>query len=227
MERFRSLTALTVGFLAALAALGGLALASGGVSAAKKKGDAKADTKLFTQLLTKAAPTLAVGHAGTADTATNASAANTLGGRGANGLGRVAFARSTNSALLGDGNSHDVLSVTINAPTSGYLMTKAGSDVFNSTGSGAYRSAICWIDVDGTTDSATNRQNALNPNVTDSSAHTLGANTEENCVTNGTEQVTAGAHTVRFRANPDAGMLFDEATLSVVFVPFDGSGNSP
>jgi hypothetical protein len=74
MERFRSLTALTVAFCALLAAAGGMALANGDLSAAKKKkhADKKADTKLFKKLLKKAAPNLTVKQAATATNATNA-----------------------------------------------------------------------------------------------------------------------------------------------------------
>src|SRR5438034_1367441 len=78
MQRFRSLRTLAIALCAVMAAGGGMALANGSLTAAKKKkhNDAKADKKLFKKLLAQAAPNLTVKAAGTATNATNAAHAN-------------------------------------------------------------------------------------------------------------------------------------------------------
>jgi hypothetical protein len=140
----------------------------------------------------------------------NAVNADTVDNFHANSLVRVARAFIDNNALLGPAEGN-ILSTEILAPTAGFLFIVASSDVFGGPGFGD-----CWIAIDGTDADATFR------------TWELGAgNTEENCNTDYTVPVAAGAHTVVFRGFAEASTRFDEATLNVLFVPFDGLGDQP
>jgi hypothetical protein len=127
----------------------------------------------------------------------------------------MARSSTDNNALVGTNGT--IRSVKITAPRNGYLFAVASSDVFNGTANNA---PICFITLDGTTLSSTVRNIELNG--------TTGVNTEENCNTDGSWPVAQGRHTVAFAASGVAATTtFDEATLEVLFVPFNGRGGVP
>jgi hypothetical protein len=127
VKRLRSLTGLTVALCCLLAADGGVALASGNLSAAKKKKAApltsKTGTTLFNKLLAAAAPNLSVKnaqHANSADSATNAAHAGTADNVGGMRILKVFYASSTSATPTKILDSNGVqLNATCAAPPSG------------------------------------------------------------------------------------------------------------
>ena len=151
------------------------------------------------------------GHANTAGTAENA---NTVGGHAANSLVRVASAGADSDALVGE--SGTALSTAITAPSAGFLVINAGSDVVV-TDPVADVAVECSIEVDGTESLPSVRIISLGAD-----------NTEENCTTETVVQVGAGDHTVDFEyADVDATTTVGASSLQVLFVPFGATGALP
>jgi hypothetical protein len=149
------------------------------------------------------------GHANTAGTAGNA---NTVGGRAANSLVRVAFAGADSDALVGE--SGTALSTAITAPSAGFLVINAGSDVTNLPPADV---VDCFIEVDGTSSGPSARTISLGD-----------GNEEEDCTTETVVPVAAGDHTVDFEyAGVDNGTTVGASSLQVLFVPFGGTGALP
>jgi hypothetical protein len=137
--------------------------------------------------------------------------AHKVDGYHANQLLRLSRSSINDVAIAGNGTSQVARQVSIRAPKRGFLFIVASSDVFGATSGGS-----CWIDLDGTTLSSTFR------------TYELGSgNTEENCGTDIAWPVAAGLHSVQFFGNPATGVTFDETTLEVLFVPFNGNGQVP
>jgi hypothetical protein len=162
------------------------------------------------------------GSATTATTATTAGSATTasnVAGFAPNALTRVATAYDDNNAHTFSTNSTaNVLNTSINAPKAGFLFITAGSDVYGGGSDG--RDSTCWITLEGTEFSPSERDIQLDDTV----------NHEENCQTEATIAVSAGDHAVAFRASADGSVdsvNYDESTLNVLYVPFDGGGGSP
>jgi hypothetical protein len=130
--------------------------------------------------------------------------ATKLNGYKANQLIRVAESHINNNAVVGPATNAVARSVTIYAPKNGYLVMTASSDVY-----GSPDTDTCELRLDGTI--------------------TLSASdTESNCGTDSAWPVAKGTHTVDFVAtNPAAGVIYDETTLEVMFVPFDAYGSVP
>lgn len=140
--------------------------------------------------------------------------ADRLDGKSANDLIRVASAKDDDNARVGSNGV--VLTTSITAPTAGFLVIDASSDVFNKFTS---TFATCFIRVDGTVDVPSDRAMQLNGTT----------NNEEDCATNTVVPVAAGVHTVNLEAGfiSSADTTFDESTLTALFVPFSGSGATP
>lgn len=137
-------------------------------------------------------------------------------GWSATSLARVAKAVDDDAALVGEGT---VLTTTINAPSSGFLMIDASSDVFNYNESD---DVLCFIELDGSRVVSSARELHLDAGA--------GVNKEEDCSTNTVVPVQGGTHTVDLEADSFLDLTsttFDESALSVLYVPFDGSGNQP
>ncbi|MFN8195892.1 MAG: hypothetical protein U0R80_16640 [Nocardioidaceae bacterium] len=130
-------------------------------------------------------------------------------------LVRVASAQVDDDAVSGVTGQTVALKVKIVAPTKGYLVTVASSDVFDSSSA---TFANCSINLGPAYVFGTERSIELDP----------GTNQEENCDTNVSIPVKAGPHVVKFMADPgETTTIFDETTLQVEFVPFNGVGKPP
>lgn len=130
----------------------------------------------------------------------------------ANSLTRLASAADTDNALVGVNGT--AISTTITAPTRGWLHISASSDVFSTVAD----TMTCNLDVDATNLAATFRALEVDG----------GANSEDDCSTNGVFFTCGGTHTVALEGGSMiAGDVFDEATIEVEFHPFDGAGNRP
>jgi hypothetical protein len=150
-------------------------------------------------------------HANTASTAGNA---NTVGGYAANSLVRVASAGVGSDALVG--MSGTALSTTIAAPSAGFLVINAGSDVVVTTAV-ADEAVECSIEVDGTESMPSVRTISLGAD-----------NTQENCTTETVVQVGAGNHDVAFEyADVGPTTTVGASSLQVLFVPFGATGALP
>jgi hypothetical protein len=148
-------------------------------------------------------------HANTSTSATNA---NTVGGHAANSLVRVASAGSGTPVLVGvDGTA---LTTPIDAPSAGFLVINAGSDVSNVPPADIVN---CFIAVDGAQSPPSARTIELSAE-----------NTQENCTTETVVQVAAGNHVVNFEyTGLDTGTTVGASSLQVLFVPFGGTGALP
>jgi hypothetical protein len=125
---------------------------------------------------------------------------------------RAASASDTSAAVTGTSAVTPALTTSITAPSRGYLMITASSDVF-----GDEVSSDCWIAVDGVEQVASERV----------LGNTTGVS-EVDCATNVGVVVNAGAHTVQLVADPGStSVWFDESTLDVIFVPFGSTGAVP
>jgi hypothetical protein len=148
-------------------------------------------------------------HATTANTAGNAS---TVGGHAANSLVRVASAGADGDVLVGE--SGTALSTAIAAPSAGFLVINAGSDVSSVPPADV---VDCFIEVDGAESLP--------------SARTISSgaeNTEQDCTTGTVVQVAAGDHSVDFEyADVDTGTTVGASSLQVLFVPFGATGALP
>ena len=154
-------------------------------------------------------------HANTASTAENA---NTVGGHAANSLVRVASAGADGDVLVGVDDtvvSGTALSTEIAAPSTGFLVINAGSDVTNVPPADLL--VECFIEVDGTESAPSARTIQLGS-----------GNAEEDCTTATVVQVTAGDHSVDFEyADVDTGTTVGASSLQVLFVPFGATGALP
>ena len=138
--------------------------------------------------------------------------AKTLNGYKANQLIRVAQNSIDNNSLIGTGAEANVISTSITAPENGTLVVTASSDVY-----GGPDTDTCTITLDGTQLNAADRTFKL---TTD--------NSEGNCNTDIAWPVGAGLHTLALVAtNPATGVTYDESTIEVTFIPFNGSGQLP
>lgn len=144
--------------------------------------------------------------------------ADRLNGYPANALNRVAASHKDNNSISGDGSTHIIRKVSIKAPKNGYLVITASTDGYLSTGSSGY--ANCWIELDGTELSSSERSQEY---------YDTGSNEndESDCATNVGWPVKAGKHSVRFKGDPTTGVIYDESSLTVQFVPFNGAGLVP
>ena len=151
-------------------------------------------------------------HANTSTTATNA---NTVGGHAANSLVRVASAGSGIPVLEGvDGADGTALTTPIEAPSAGFLVINAGSDVSSVPPADIVN---CFIAVDGAQSPPSARTIELSAE-----------NTQENCTTETVVQVAAGNHVVNFEyTGLDTGTTVGASSLQVLFVPFGGTGALP
>jgi hypothetical protein len=148
-------------------------------------------------------------HANTARTAENA---NTVGGHAANSLVRVASADADSGALVGE--SGTALSTVITAPSAGFLLINAGSDVTNTPPADVVE---CSIAVDLAESAPSVRSVSLGAD-----------NTADNCTTETVVQVAAGDHSVDFEyADVDTGTTVGASSLQVLFVPFGATGALP
>ncbi len=131
----------------------------------------------------------------------------------ANELVRFAYASDDSLALVS--TNGNILQLSITAPSRGWLHIVASSDTFNLSQTDA---ASCNLDVDGINIAASRRTILLGP-----------GNTQENCSTNAGYRTCGGTHTVTFEASEvdSDTTTFDEASLEVLFVPFNGVGNLP
>jgi hypothetical protein len=151
-----------------------------------------------------------VNTADTATTATKATDADTVGGRAGSAIVRVAANGDDDAALVGPSAAANVITTTITAPTAGFLVVDAGSDVFGTGDS------VCAIRVDATDYAPSRREWEVDG----------AANSEEDCSTEGTIPVAAGVHTVALRdiIGIPAGVQYDEAVVQAIFIPFNGTG---
>jgi hypothetical protein len=154
------------------------------------------------------------GTAGHANTAGTAGDANTVGGHAANSLVRVASAGVDSDALVEvDGTA---LSTTIAAPSAGFLVINAGSDVVV-TEPEADVAVECSIEVDGTESLPSVRTISLGAD-----------NTEEDCTTETVVQAGAGNHDVDFEyADVGPSTTVGASSLQVLFVAFGATGALP
>jgi hypothetical protein len=122
----------------------------------------------------------------------------------------------------GKGGSQ-ILSVNVTAPKRGYLVMAASSDVFLPGGArGVITSEIstCFLDLNGVEIVSSQRTMRLE-------ADDGNSDNESNCATNSAWPVASGQHTVRLMAQSSGSTIYDEASLNVLYVPFNGKGNVP
>jgi hypothetical protein len=147
----------------------------------------------------------------------------------ANGLVRVAHAETfdvNETTVFGGNHWGDILSTQVTAPTPGLLFMVGGAESWLGSSSAYGDIYICMIRVNRT-------------EVIGSGRHVQVAygdpphiyNGEEDCSTNGVQEVSAGTHTVDLRVThrgtsaPQA--MFQDASLQVLFVPFGADGTQP
>jgi hypothetical protein len=139
--------------------------------------------------------------------------AATLDGRAADDLIRVAF-DGTSDAPDADGT---VLTVTITAPTAGYVVANAGINSQIPSTDGDFYS--CWIELDDVSMEGSERDVQL-----DYVDATHTSNSQENCATTAGAVVAPGSHTIDLAVGGVDYALLNAATLWAMFVPFDGTG---
>ncbi len=141
---------------------------------------------------------------------------DSVDGLDASSLVRVAFDQTVDAALTGSNGT--AASAAITAPVDGFLVISASANTANSANTGDV--FTCSIDVDGVPIPESVRQMEHDGN------ETPAVNREENCATDAVHTVTAGAYvvTLEFDSIVDPGTRVDEASLWVLFVPFDGTG---
>lgn len=133
----------------------------------------------------------------------------------ANELIRVAFDSETDDALTGV-TLGDALTVEIVAPTAGFLVVTASADVYGTADD--FLTCSIWVDGDQLAES--NRALELDP--PDAG--------EQNCATNAVyTTVFGGDHVVDFyfAGLESATTTVDEASMHVLFIPFNGTGAQP
>jgi len=116
-----------------------------------------------------------------------------------------------------------ILSVNITAPKRGYLVMTASSDVFLAGGTRGVvtsETTTCFLELNGVEIVSSQRTMRLEQNDGNS-------DNESNCATNSAWPVASGQHTVRLMAQVGGSTIYDEASLDVIYVPFNGKGNVP
>jgi hypothetical protein len=143
--------------------------------------------------------------------------ADRVDGLSAHQLVRVAHAATNNvdEAIFGGGSDADVLTVTVKAPRTGFLVIGAAIDAFGN----AFDDFGCRLAVDDTFVAGTLMGTRVHSAGGD---HTI--NSEENCSPTGVQPVTAGTHTVDLQILGRDTVLFSRASLWAMYVPFDGEG---
>ena len=140
--------------------------------------------------------------------------ADTLDGKDSSLLvPRAAFASSGNLPNGTGAFTQTLLSTDITAPARGVLLINATVDAF----AGPDPVFFCLIEVNGST-------------VTGSAMHAEldnAGNSEEDCTTVAGLNVDAGTHTVTLRTNAGVSVSLEDGMLTVLWVPFDGTGNTP
>ena len=129
-------------------------------------------------------------------------------------LVRVATAQTDNNASNQVSGTSTLLKVKVNAPTKGYLVVTASSDVYAPTNPDY---GNCWIQLGDKYALGSERSIHLDASFND----------EEDCNTNVVIPVAAGTRTVKFMSSQSGNLVFDETTLSAEFVPFNGQGKRP
>jgi hypothetical protein len=122
----------------------------------------------------------------------------------------------------GDGATQ-ILSVNITAPKRGYLVMAASSDVFltgATRGVGTAVSTTCFLALNGAEITSSRRTMRLEQPDGNS-------DNESNCATNSAWPVAAGSHSVQLAGQAGGSTIYDEASLNVIYVPFNGKGNVP
>ncbi len=145
--------------------------------------------------------------------AASAQNADTVDGRDANEMVRVAFDQVTDNALVGANGT--AASATIEAPGAGFLIISGSSDVYGT----ASDTLTCVVEVNDAAIAASTRTMELN----DPDGN------EEDCSTDAVyTMVFGGTYTVdlEFLA-VGATTTIDETVLTVLYVPFDFEGNTP
>jgi hypothetical protein len=137
-------------------------------------------------------------------------------GKSANQLVRVSSFNGVSPLAAG---TDGTVATTIKAPASGFLVITAGSDLFNVFESDTF--VGCFIEVDNAIAPGSTRLMELNA--------TQGVNKDENCSTNVVVPVSAGEHTVDLEASnvSSPSTSFGNTSLSVIYIPFNGTGSSP
>jgi hypothetical protein len=128
---------------------------------------------------------------------------------------RSAQAFANANALVGPATDATILNTSIKARKKGFLLIRAGSDVFGS----ATDTDQCAIVVDGNQVISSVRVFRLDGTT----------NNEEDCTTETTVKVGKGNHAVAFRSVGSgilAGNRYDEASLQVEWVKFGNGGAS-
>jgi hypothetical protein len=181
-------------------------------------GNSNAATKVSTLVKSGAGPALELRVGSGAPLKVNSSQkvaklnADQVDGMSANGMVRVASA-SADQALVGENG--DVLSTSIVAPSRGFLVMNASTDVAASGDD----LVVCSLEIDSEDIASTDR--VVGTSDIDRTSE------EEICSTNGTVPVNAGRHTVDFEAIKGSGTRLEGSNLDVLFVPFDGAGRQP
>ncbi|MFT3874352.1 MAG: hypothetical protein QM714_17180 [Nocardioides sp.] len=129
-------------------------------------------------------------------------------------LVRVASKQVDDNAIAGfSTGTATALKVQVTAPTKGYVVVTASSDVYDFS---APTYTNCWISLNGHYARGSER-----------SVHITADDQEQNCGTNVTIPVGAGKKTVSFDADGGSNTIYDETTLSAEFIPFNGNGKRP
>ncbi len=154
---------------------------------------------------------------GADDQATSATNADEVDSKDANELVRVAS--FTGESPLPDGTEGGKVATTkINAPSKGFLVIDASSDFRNQDLAPASITFSCFIGVDNTAASGSERHIELDHDV----------NREEDCSTNAVVPVFAGNHTVDLKVRgPSKNTEYDDTVLSAIYIPFDRNGAQP
>jgi len=145
--------------------------------------------------------------------------ADKLDDRHASALLRVAFDSSDDMPNGNDsgtytGGTGEPLSVSITAPTAGWLVISGTVDTANPDADSVYE---CHLHMDGSLVIGSVMSSQLDGAGT--------TNEREDCTTQGVQEVAAGGHTVTLQlTNVIATTLFGDGSLSAMFVPFDGTG---
>ena len=131
-------------------------------------------------------------------------------------LTRVAFSQTTDSGLVGPTNGTAV-SADITAPVDGHLVISASANAqSDATGGTMFQ---CFLELDTVTIDGSLR------GMEHDGDETPAVNREENCATDAVEGVAAGTYTVSLEfSGLIAGTAVDDASIWVLFVPFDGTG---
>ena len=147
----------------------------------------------------------------------SAANAGKLDGFDANGLVRSAGGTfTTDVPLTSTADGHLLITVDITAPSAGLLMVVANMTLNSTAGGGVGR---CGLDLDAPTGTAWSADTVMNRTYMEVN------NEPQNCATNQRYAVSAGAHTVRLKANLSQGDVTAQGgSMWVLYVPFGGVG---